>query len=241
MKQLLRITAFTLMTLLVFSLPATALAEKTEEYEYAEAVGSLISILFTPEQTEVTVQGKSAWIKATGAKLDNIRAEKIIFRANFKEDVKKTVKNRKPEEILKNIDFAEGELVIFEKDINSFFAGEEIKGFTNLSFDFTPSGYRAKGDYKSDFTFGRSLHLEVTGNLAPMSDGIYFAGTDIYINGSKQPGKLSEIIISTINPLLSYKDIPFKIEFKEIKMDDNSITATSDPKMIDGGSTWKSK
>ncbi|MEG1641493.1 MAG: hypothetical protein RR272_00125 [Synergistaceae bacterium] len=230
-----KITISLLVIVLTLAYSAIPLFASSKEKEYAEKLGQTLNAIFTPDDIKVTINGKYAWIETVGAKIDHIRIEKIIFKAKLKDELDKLLQD-KPEDA---IEFAEGELILLEKDVNNYFIKEDVKDFKDLSFDFTKDGFKGKGAYMGDFTLGLKVNIGTTGNLALEKDGIYFRNTDLYIVNVKQPREISSLIINKINPLLNFKDIPFPVKFKELKMTEEAIILTSFPQKIVNGATWQ--
>lgn len=246
MKHFLKIISATLTALLILTLQAAAFEKEPlpysgEEYKYAEALGSLIQVLFSPEKITVTLKGKSAWIETDKLTYKDLKIEKLIFLANFKEDVKKALDVVKAEEILDKINVAEGEVIFTEEDINNFLKTKNFKNFTEMKLALTPNGFVAKSEYKSDFTLGKTLNLVATGKFKSKEDGLYLDNADLYIQDSKQPPMLSDLILRQLNPILKYDELPFKLILNKVKNANHRITITSEPARILSGSTWKSK
>ena len=69
------------------------------------------------------------------------------------------------------------------------------------------------------------------------SDGVHLDKTSIFVENIKQPDSLTERIVNRINPLLEWRDIPFKVEFSKITMDEEATRMTGHPKKLEAGFT----
>lgn len=227
---------FLLLTLTMF--PAQVNADT--DYQRARDIGELLVELFTPESIEVTVSdGENfAWIEATGAVIDKMRVENLKLRAMIKNS-DEPIDKKDGRALAKLILMSRGELTLLEKDVNKLFQGEiETKGFSNLVFDFEPTGFKAEGLFTATFIFTIRIRLRALGTLALQDDGIYIENVKIYTEGVQQPDGLVSMITGRINPLLSFSKIPFPIEFKKLEMTEDAVILTGYPEPFKGGKTW---
>lgn len=218
--------------------PGAAVA--ATENEQAAAMGEMLVRLFTPESIEVTISngGSFAWVEAKGAIIDKMRIDKLKLRAMIK-DVKDPTDKEDKYDLAKLILMSNGELTLLEKDVNDLFKGDiETKGFSNLVFDFRPSGFKAKGLFMAKFIFAIRIRLRAEGILALHDDGVYIENIEIFTEGVHQPDGLVKMVKARINPLLSFDKIPFPIEFKKLTMTDDAIILTGFPERFTGGVVW---
>ncbi|MDD4160265.1 MAG: hypothetical protein PHO18_04890, partial [Synergistaceae bacterium] len=68
---------------------------------------------------------------------------------------------------------------------------------------------------------------------------VYLKNTVITVEGITQPDMLTNIILSKINPLLEFKEIPFSITFEKIIMTEEAAIMTGILKEFMGGKIWK--
>ena len=130
------------------------------------------------------------------------------------------------EEIISCIESSKGEITLAERDINEYFAsGEAASGFSGLAFDFTPKGYKAKGRFEAELLVLKlDLDLKAEGKLGLKSDGVYLEDTVIYAEGARQSDTITELVTDRVNPLLSFSEIPFPVEFSRIRMTNDAVT-----------------
>lgn len=214
-----------------FALPSDA--------EMAQHVANLLGEKFKPESVTVTVKESRAYAEMKGSVLSKIRIDTMRLDALLTNRDKPLVNDVNSLSSL--IGFSRGEIILLEKDVNAYFDNNDTKGFSHLVFDFTPQGFKANGVFSADFLFTLRIRLAATGNLALKSDGVYLDNVAIYVENLKQPASLTNQIISRVNPLIEWRDIPFKVEFKTVTMDDRSARMTGSPQKVTGGSsaTWK--
>ena len=64
----------------------------------------------------------------------------------------------------------------------------------------------------------------------------------VYIQNVRQPGFLVKEVMERANPLLEWREIPFRVVFKTIAMTEHSVTMSGAPRDFDGGVsvTWNS-
>ena len=236
--RLLRLCA-ALLCLIVF-LPYSASAEPSDG-QTAEHIVKLLAEKFTPESISVTVKDSYAFAEMKGAVLSKIRIDTMKLDAILINRDKPLSDDVKALSSL--IGYSKGEIVLLEKDVNDYFLKNTSSGFSNLVFDFKPDGFRADGLFTASFIVTLRIRLAATGVLNLKPDGVYLGNVAIFVEKMKQPDSLIDQIISRINPLIEWSDVPFKVEFKKITMDDRSATMTGDPKKLTGGSTavWERK
>ena len=205
------------------------------DMEVAEHIARLLGEEFKPEIITVTVKESRAYAEMKGATMSKIRID------TMKLDALLTNRDQKLEDDVDSlpnlIGFSRGELVLAERDLNAYFGEYEKRGFSNLKFDFKPEGFRAEGVFSATFLFTIKIRLAATGILSLGSDGVYLDKLKVYTENIQQPEMLTDQILSRVNPLIEWTQIPFKVEFKEIVMDGEAARMTGYPKPIEGGST----
>lgn len=220
--------------------PHAAAAEPSDK-QTAEHIVKLLVEKFTPESVSVTVKDSYAFAEMKGALLSKVRIDTMKLDAiliNRDKPLSDDVKS-----LSSLIGYSKGEIVLLEKDVNDYFKQNTSSGFSNLVFDFKPNGFRADGLFTASFLVTLRIRLAATGVLELKPDGVYLGNVSIFVENMKQPGSLTDQIISRINPLIEWSDVPFKVEFKTISMDDRSATMTGYPKKLAGGitSVWEKK
>lgn len=228
-----------LLALLVFALPCWAAPAQPTDAEVAAHMARLLGEEFEPDSVTVTVKESAAYAEMRGAEVSNIRIDTMRLEALLTGRDKPLTNDARA--LASLIGFSRGEILLTEKDVNAYFAGNDIRGFSNLKFDFSPKGFRAEGLFSADFIFTLRIRLAAEGVLALKPDGVHLDKVAIYVERMKQPELLTKQIIARVNPLLEWSDIPFKVEFKTISMDENAARMTGNPKKFPGGSTaeWK--
>ena len=224
--------AFLLISLSLIS-PITASAEVNDR-QMAEHISKLLVEKFTPEALTVTVKDSYAFAEMKGAIISKVRMDTMKLDAiliNRDKPLSDDVKS-----LSSLIGYSKGELILLEKDVNDYFKKNTSSGFSNLVFDFKPNGFRADGLFEATFMITLRIRLAATGILELKRDGIYLGDVAIFVENRKQPASLTNQIISRVNPLVEWSDVPFKVDFKKITMDDNSAVLTGYPKKLDGGS-----
>jgi len=219
----------------------SALLARADQYNLPQEMGEMLEELFSPESIEVTISdgGNFAWIEAKGAIIDKMRVESLKLRAMI-ETTGGSVRGVDKYDLAKMIMMSQGELTLLEKDVNILFAGVErdSRGFSDLSFNFTPDGFTARGVFTAQLLFTIKIRLQADGVLALRPDGIYVENIKIFTQGVQTPDGLVSMVSDRINPLLSFEKIPFPVEFKEIKMTNEAAVLTGYPKPFEGGRTW---
>jgi hypothetical protein len=203
--------------------------------EMARHITSLLGSKFQPESLTVTVRESQAYAEMRGAIMGGIRIDTMRLDAlltNREMDLSDDV-----ESLSSLIGYSRGELVLLEKDVNSYFNNNDTKGFSKLTFDFTPKGFSANGLFSADFVFKLRIRLSAAGVLGLSHNGVNLENVEIYVEKMKQPEILTEQIVSRVNPLLEWSDIPFKVEFKTVIMNDDSARMTGYPRTVSGGSS----
>ncbi len=228
---------FFLVTLfLTVSAPLSSLYAATpSDSVVANHVADLLYDKFKPEGLSVTVRDSRAYAEMKGAVISDIRIDTMRLDALLVNLDKPLVND--VDSLASLIGFSRGELVLAEKDVNDFFKKNDTKGFSKLVFDFTPKGFLAKGIFSADFIVTFRIRLAATGFLALKSDGVHLDKTSIFVENIKQPDSLTERIVNRINPLLEWRDIPFKVEFSKITMDEEATRMTGHPKKLEAGFT----
>ena len=205
----------------------------------AEEIARELGKKFRPDQLTVTTDGSTAYVEARGAWIDKIRIDSLRLEATLKPE--RTPVSGDADALAGLIASSVGELTLLEKDVNGYFAKNEESGFTGLHFDFTPSGFQAKGVYSATFLFTFRIRLAATGVLALRPEGIILDQVAMFVEGLKQPDSFTARVVSSVNPLLEFRDIPFPVTFKRLTMTEAEVTLTGGPKRLDQGATavWK--
>lgn len=230
----------TMITALAFffflSLFSAQIEAAQRDQKFATEVGEqLYGILKQPDSLKVIVNGEDLWIEAKGANIDGVRIENISIRAKLK----KGIDSYDKENPANLIESSEGELVLLEADVNNYFAKEgAIKGFSELIFDFNGKGFNAEGKYAAEFLFNLTVPLSASGKLGIENDAVYLKETILSIQGISATETISQLIVDKLNPLLSFKKIPFPITFDKIIMSDISAKMTANPKPFSKGAAW---
>ena len=205
----------------------------------AEEIARELGKKFQPDQIVVTTDGATAYVEARGAWIDKIRIDSLKLEAALKPE--RAPVSGDADALAGLIASSVGELTLLEKDVNGYFAKNEESGFTGLHFDFTPKGFQAKGVYTASFLFTFRIRLAATGVLALRPEGIILDQVAMFVEGLKQPDSFTARVVSSVNPLLEFRDIPFPVTFKRLTMTDSEVTLTGGPKRLDQGATavWK--
>jgi hypothetical protein len=196
-------------------------------------IASLLGGKFSPESLEVTVNQSRAYAEMRGVILSGIRIDTMRLDAlltNYDGALDSDV-----DALASLIGYSKGEIVLLERDVNNYFANNDTKGFSNLAFNFKPNGFRADGIFSADFLFKLRIRLAAEGLLGLQSDGLYLEDVSIYVEKIRQPGALTDQIVNRVNPLLEWSDIPFKVEFRTVTMDDEAARLTGGPEMLEDG------
>ena len=209
------------------------MAKASTDLAVAEDITQLLAKKFNPESVSVTVLGSHAYAEMKGAVISRIRVDTIRLDALLNSTPKITGDVK---DLAQYIALSKGELVLLEKDVNAYFAKNEKKGFKNLKFDFIPEGFTASGLYSGTFIVNINIRLNAEGTLALRPEGIDLDKVTIFVEGVKQPSALTNHIVSKINPLLEFKEIPFPVTFKKIAISDTKAVLTGLPKPFEGGS-----
>lgn len=205
----------------------------------AEHIAMLLGRQFEPELLSVSVLESRAYAEMRGIVLSGIRLDTMRLDALITNQDQPLVDD--VDSLTTLIGYSRGELILLEKDVNAYFDNNDTRGFSGLVFDFAPTGFRADGVFTADFLFTLRIRLAATGILGLKSDGVYLEDVAIYVEKLRQPAALTNQIVSRVNPLLEWGDIPFKVEFDEVTMDDEAARMTGHPRPLEGGSTavWR--
>jgi hypothetical protein len=222
--------AFVLFLISFASHPAPA---EASDQEMAERIATLLGEKFSPESLIVTVKESRAYAEMTGAVLSGIRIDAMRLDALLAGGDALAVED--VDSLASLIGYSKGEIVLLEKDVNAYFDNNDTRGFSNLKFDFTPGCFKADGIFSADFIFRLRIRLSAEGVLALESDGLYLDDVSIYVEKMIQPSALTQQIVSRVNPLLEWSDIPFKVEFKTVAIDDDAAIMTGNPQKIENG------
>ena len=234
-----------LFSLLCLLLTAGSARASEAEKKIAADIGRLIVDQFHPEAVELTVSsgGSFVYAEAAGCVIENMRVDQIAIEAMLK-DVPPQISIEKKYDLSDRIYFSKGKIILLEKDVNSYFVHhfDDIKGFTQLKCDFSPSGFTASGNYHAKFILNFNFKLKATGTVRLRSDGIFIEDAAFFIDGARQNDYLAKKILEQVNPLLDFKeDIPFPVQFKNLVMTDTQVTANGYPKRSFSGENWSYK
>ena len=233
---------FIFITLSFFCL-VTSSGNASEQISVPEIIGKNIVAEFRPEAAAIKVKNKTAWIEMTGGIIDGIRIEKMKLLAELEDKPvsdENGTESRSNSSLAKMIKSSKGEVVLAEKDVNTYFnKNENPEGFSNLHFDFTPAGFTATGNFITKIIIDLDLPIFAKGTLGLHDDGVYLDKTSITVKGMNQPDLLTNLLLSEINPLLEFKDIPFPVTFEKIIMTEKAAVMTGEPKEFKGGVKWE--
>lgn len=230
--------------LLILAAAATMIVSQARagdlEAESARKIGEALKNEFNPNYVSVTVAngGQKCWVECVGVQISKIKIKETKLEAEL--NLPKLQNAATDKEIMSCIESSKGEITLAERDVNEYFKERgESGGFSNLVFDFTPNGYRAKGRFQADLLLLKlDLNLEAKGKLALRSDGVYLEDTVIYAEGLEQSDTVTQLIVDRINPLLSFSEIPFPVEFRQIKMTNADVTMSGNPSKAGRGERW---
>lgn len=214
-----------------------------QEKKLAQGIGQLLVTLLQPEHLEIRVSNGEnfAWAEAYGGKLDKIRVESMKLSAMLDETQLTEIDTTDKYALAKLILMSQGEMVLLEKDVNDLFlTGIDTKGFSNLAFDFQPQGFKAEGIFSTVLLVPLRIRLRAEGILGLQPDGVHLEKTNFYVEGVNMPESMvKSMVLDKVNPLLSFAEIPFPIEFKTIKMTDDAVILSGAPKEFQGGEIWR--
>ena len=238
MKKYMFLILSLLFTSCTMNLPAHAALQNA----LPETIGKNIAAVFRPESAAVTVKGQTAWIEINGGIIDGIRIEKMKLLAILQDVSTPDGSTDSTSYLAQMIKSSKGEVVLAEKDVNDYFnKNENPEGFSDLRFDFKREGFTASGKFRTRIIIDIELPISAKGVLGLRNDGVYLENTVIKVEGMSQPEVLTNMILSKLNPLLEFKDIPFPVTFKKINMTEKAAIMTGEPKEFKGGDTWKWK
>ncbi|WP_172634041.1 LmeA family phospholipid-binding protein [Thermanaerovibrio velox] len=205
--------------LVLFARPHSAMGGDADNLKTAQWICDALFSRFSPEEASVTVNGQRAFVTVKGLSLDGVRVERIRLDAKIDPSAK---------DLSSMVLFSRGELLLLEKDINSYFAKNEESGFRDLRFRLTPSGFEAQGIYSAKFIFNITVRLKANGVLALKPDGIYLDQVGFFVEGRRQPEFFTNEVLRSLNPILSTSDLPFPVLFKQVQMGDGYVALISD-------------
>lgn len=244
MKKIIQLFLLALLLSAPFSPPVRAQADEPAR-RLAEGIGQMLVELLQPERLEVRVSdGRNfAWAEAYGGKMDKIRVESMKLRAMLSENLPANVDKSDKYAMAKIILMSQGEMVLLEKDVNTLFAsGLDTKGFSNLAFDFRPQGFKAEGIFSTQLVVPLRIRLRAEGVLGLQPDGVYLEDTTFFVEGVTMPESMvKSMVLDKVNPLLSFQEIPFPIEFKTIAMTDEAVILSGAPQPFEAGAVWRYK
>jgi hypothetical protein len=203
--------------------------------EMASHMANLLGEKFSPESLSVTVKDSSAYAEMRGVVLSGIRIDSMRLSALLAN--RDAALSDDVDSLASLIGYSKGELILLEDDVNAYFDQNEQRGFSKLHFDFSPSGFKANGVFSAEFIFTLRIRLEARGILELKRDGVYLGNVSVYVEKIKQPDSLTKQIVSRVNPLLEFGDIPFSVKFDTLTMSDSSAEMSGSPEKFAGGST----
>ncbi len=209
--------------------------------EVAETIGTSIVSAFDPEKVEVSIKNKTneAWIEIDGGTIDGIKIKKFRLKAQLKTGTLPNLAGDDPKWLAEMIEKSVGEVTLSEKDVNEYFKkNKDADGFSDMRFDFRKEGFTAAGKFKTSIIVEVELPITAKGILSLNNDAVYMEKTVITVEGLNQPDFLTDMILSKINPLLEFKDIPFPVTFKEVLMTENEAIMTGNPIEFKGENIW---
>lgn len=232
--------AFMILSLLLTSCTLSPPADAALQNALSETIGKNIAAVFRPESAAVTVKNQTAWIEINGAIIDGIRIEKMKLLAILQNISARDGSTGSVSYLAQMIKSSKGEVVLTEKDVNDYFnKNENPEGFSDLQFDFKKEGFTALGKFRTWIIIDIELPISAKGVLGLHNDGVYLENTVIKVEGMGQPEILTNMILSKLNPLLEFKDIPFPVTFEKITMTEKAAIMTGEPKKFKGGDIWK--
>ena len=235
-----KIIAAAAVVLLLTALCLPLFAGEAEQKE-AESIGLLLAAKLSPESLEVTVAdgGRLAWIVARGSRQDSIRVEKTCLLARLKAQPASTDLSG-GRKLASLVESSDAEIELLEKDVNNYFASvpAAASGLSDLAFDFKPGVFTATGVYKTKLFIELKLDVEAEGRLGLRSDGLYIEEPVLRVEGLRQPAAVTNELIGSLNPLLSFSSLPFPVSFTRVAMTDRAAVMTGDPKPLAGGEKW---
>ena len=216
--------------------PSVASAEMTD-MEMATHIANLLGEKFAPESVTVSVKESRAYAEMKGAVLSKIHIDTMKLDALItgrdqpaSDDV---------DSLASLIGYSRGEIILLERDVNAYFDNNDTKGFSGLRFKFSPKGFRADGVFSFTLLITMRIRLAAEGVLALETGGVYLDQVKIFAENMKQPDLLTRQVLERVNPLLEWSDIPFKVEFKSVSMDDEKAVMTGYPQVVEGATyTW---
>lgn len=214
-------------------------SDAATDYDTARCVATLLGEHFKPEEVSATVDSSRAYVVMKGVELSGIRIESMRLDALLTGSID-DVASDDVESLGSLIGFSKGEITLLERDVNAYFETNETSGFSALTFDFSDGGFEARGVFSAELMITIKMRLRATGHLALGGDGVYLDGVKIYTEEVMTPEMLTNMILESVNPLVEWSSIPFKVDFKEISIDDEKAVMTGFPEEITGTEfVWK--
>lgn len=239
-KAMFHVAQFTLCAIFTLIILVSAASAEPSDAEVAESMATLLGRHFSPESVSVTVSGSRACATMEGAVLSDIRIDSMKLDALLGD--RSAALSEDVEALASMIAFSRGEIVLLERDVNAYFDCNETHGFSGLAFDFADGRFSARGVFSFQLLITIDVHLRATGTLALKGDGVYLDDVTIYAQGFQQPDMLTDQVLESVNPLIEWSDIPFKVEFKSVEINDEAAIMTGYPETIDGATyTWTKK
>lgn len=234
-RSILKTIACVALIVLSISMTHPASADVSDR-ELAKHIATLLAREFTPDSISVTVDESTAYAEMAGGSLSGIRIDRMKLDAvitgrdlPLSDDI---------HSLSSLIGYSRGEVVLLERDVNRYFEENETSGFSGLKFDFKPDGFTAEGMFSAELLIKINIKLDASGVLALKSDGVYIDDVKIYTEGIKQPDLIVNEVASRVNPLVTWDKIPFRVDFKELKMDDDGAVMTGWPEALEDGETF---
>lgn len=230
---------FLIMAMMAFLVPLAPRAEAATNRQLAFSLAEELQRQFSPEVVRVTLDDSKALVYAEleGARISKIRIDKLKLEARLKEGSLETITSDDPKALASQIISSRGEMVLLEKDVNDYFDKNTSGGFSKLKFEFSPQGFKVSGIYEVPFLFKIRIRLNATGILVLQPDGVYLDKVNIFVENVKQPEAFTEKLVSSVNPLLDFKEIPFPVHFESLKMSTTDVTLTGNPLKLVRGET----
>ena len=216
-------------------------SEASDEAALAATMGNSLISVFKPERAAVRIRKEApeAWIEIDGGEIDGIKIEKMRLLAELKSGSAGISSDSEAARLAAMIKNSTGEAILAEKDVNEYFRkNENPEGFSDLEFDFGRDGFTAAGRFRTKIIVDVELPISAKGILALRNEAVYLENTVNKVEGMNQPEFLTNMILSRINPLIEFKDIPFPVTFEKIIMTEKSAIMTGKPKEFKGGKTW---
>ncbi|MDR0654452.1 MAG: hypothetical protein LBG12_14265, partial [Synergistaceae bacterium] len=209
------------------------------DFEMATALAEKLGGEFNPESLSVKVLGNRAYAEAGGVFLSGVRVDKLKIEAML---ISSEIPDGDAGSLTSIIGYSWGEVTLLAGDVNDYFRENESRGFSDLKVEFSPDGFKASGVFTTSLLFTFRIMISASGKFGLRQDGVYIEDAMVYIQNVRQPGFLVKEVMERANPLLEWREIPFRVVFKTIAMTEHSVTMSGAPRDFDGGVsvTWNS-